>query len=106
MQLSTTPYIDGKQIRDNKGLVFAQSVRGFAAGQGFFDSFRAMGGKRSVGHEELIDQVRQEALGELQQAARAVGANAIVGITIDVDPVSLREAPMVLAKASGTAVVI
>ncbi|MCL1936370.1 MAG: YbjQ family protein [Defluviitaleaceae bacterium] len=106
MHISTTPYINGHEIQSNKGCVFSQVVRGFAIGQGFFDGFRAIAGERSSGHEELIEQIRAEALKEIKEEAARVGANAIVGLQVEIDPVSLRDRPMILAKASGTAVVI
>ena len=106
MLVVTTPMLDGIRITQYRGAIFAQVVRGFAIGQGFFDSFRAIGGDRSKGHEELIQHIRFEALEELKREAANAGGNAIVGAVIDVEAVSLRERPMLLAKAYGTAVVI
>ena len=67
---------------------------------------KAIGGERSSGHEQLIAQIRSEVLEELRREAEATGANAVVGMIIDIDPVSLRDRPMILAKAAGTAVVV
>ena len=106
MLITTTPIIEGKKILEYKGAIFTQVVRGFVLGQGFWDGWRAMGGERSKGHEELIAQIRAEALGELGNEAVAKGANAIVGVIVDLDPVTLRDRPMLLAKASGTAVIV
>jgi len=102
----TTPFLEGKKIVEYKGPVFHQVVRGFALGQGFFDGLKAIGGERSSGHEQLIAQIRSEVLEELRREAEATGANAVVGMIIDIDPVSLRDRPMILAKAAGTAVVV
>ena len=106
MLVVTTPTLEGKQILEYKGSVFTQVVRGFALGQGFFDGWRAMGGERSKGHEALIAEIRAEAVEALKQEALAVGANAIVGLIIDLDTATLRDRPMMLAKVAGTAVVI
>ena len=106
MLITTTPTIEGKKILAYKGPVFTQVVRGFALGQGFFDGWRALGGERSKGHEELITQIRTEAVEILKEEALAIGANAIVGLIVELDPVSLRDRPMILAKLAGTAVVV
>jgi len=106
MLVTTTPILEGKKIIEYKGPVFAQVVRGFAIGQGFLDGLRAVVADRSKGHEELISQIRTEALNELEQKARDTGANALVGVVVDVEAVSLRERPMILGKASGTAVTV
>jgi len=106
MLVVTTPIIEGHPITEYRGAVFTQVVRGFALGQGFFDNWRAMGGERSKGHEELIYHIRLEALEELKREAAKVGANAVVGAVIDVEAISLRDRPMILAKAFGTAVVV
>ena len=106
MLIATTPALEGKKILEYKGAVFAQVVKGFALGQGFLDGWRAMGGERSKGHEELIAAIRAEALEELKREAKILGANAIVGLIIDLDTATLRERPMMLAKVAGTAVVV
>jgi len=106
MLIVTTPMLEGKKIVEYKGAVFTQVVRGFALGQGFLDGWRAIGGDRSKGHEELIAEIRSEALEELKREAASMGANAIVGLIMDLDTATLRERPMMLAKVAGTAVVV
>ena len=106
MLIVTTPILEGKKIVEYKGAVFTQVVKGFALGQGFFDGLRAVGGERSKGHEELIAEIRTEALRELEREALKMGANAIVGLIMDLDTATLRERPMMLAKVAGTAVVV
>ena len=106
MLIVTTPVLEGRRIIEYKGPVFTQVVKGFAIGQGLFDGWRAMGGERSKGHEQLISDIRREAMYELEREAAAMGANAIVGTIVDIESITLRDRPMLLAKLAGAAVVV
>ena len=104
MLVVTTPILEGKKIVEYKGPVFNQAVRGTGFGRSLGAGFKQLSGGRSKGHEELIVGIREEALGEMMEDARQLGANAIVGLTIDYE--MLTNDTLLLCKAFGTAVVV
>lgn len=105
MILTTTPTVEGRHIKEYKGVVFGEVVNGVNFLKDFGASIRNIIGGRSGSYEgELID-ARGKAMDEMASRARQLGANAVVGI--DVDYEVLGEANgMLMVIASGTAVVI
>ena len=71
---------------------FAASVRNFFGG-------------RSGSYENELVQARQNAMEEMAQRARSMGANAVVGIDIDYEVLGADNG-MLMVTASGTAVII
>ena len=61
------------------------------------------GGRSSTYEGELI-QARQNALREMEERAREIGANAVVGVDIDYEVLGSNNG-MLMVTASGTAVV-
>jgi len=107
MLIVTTPLLDGKKIRDYKGVIFGQVVAGFGVGRSFFGSLRSFAGGRSESHEELVASIRDQAIADLIAEAGKVGANAIVGFTVDLEMIgSSAEGGLLKAHAMGTAVVL
>ncbi len=62
-------------------------------------------GGRSAAYESKLADARRAALAELEQNARDLGANAIVGVDIDYEVLGQSNG-MLMVSASGTAVVI
>ena len=107
MLIVTTPVLDGKSITRYHGAIFSQVVAGFGVGRSFFGSLRSFAGGRSESHEELVASIRDQAIQELIAQAENVGANAIVGLSIDVEMIgSGSDGGLLKAHAMGTAVVI
>ena len=104
MLMTTTPILEGKEIKEYKGVVFHQVVRGTGFGRTLGAGFKQLTGGRSAGHQELIEETRETALAEFKDKAAAMGANAIVGVTIDYE--MLTQDTLILCKLAGTAVVI
>lgn len=100
MILTTTNSIEGKTIRDYRGIIFGEVIAGINAIKDFGASVRNVFGGRSAGYEDEMARARAEALAELEQRAADVGANAVVGIDIDYDIIG----GMLMVSASGTAV--
>jgi uncharacterized protein YbjQ (UPF0145 family) len=105
MIITTTPGIEGKSIREYKGIVFGEVVNGvdfikdFAAGITNF-----LGGRSGSYEGELID-ARENAIREMEKRASELGANAIVGVDIDYEVLGQAN-NMLMVTASGTAVVV
>ena len=105
MLIVTTPILDGQSIKKYHGAVFSQVVAGFGVGRSFFGSLRSFAGGRSESHEELVVSIREEAIRDLIKEAERLGANAIVGFTIDMEMIgSGSDGGLLKAHAMGTAV--
>ena len=105
MILSTTPAIEGQTIREYKGAVFGEVITGVNFLKDFAASIRNFVGGRSGSYENELVQARQNAMEEMAQRARSMGANAVVGIDIDYEVLGADNG-MLMVTASGTAVII
>ena len=101
MLLSTTPYIEGKPVRDYLGVVAGEAIMGANIVRDLFASITDIVGGRSGAYEEKLADARRIALKEMADSAVRLGANAVIGIDIDYEVV--REG-MLMVTASGTAV--
>ena len=105
MILSTTPTIEGKQITKYCGIVTGEAIVGANIFKDLFASVRDIIGGRSAAYEQELKKARTIALQEIEQSARDLGANAVVGIDLDYEVVG-QSGSMLMVSASGTAVVI
>ena len=104
MIITTTPTIQNHNIAEYKGIVFSEVISGVNALKDLAASFRDVFGGRSQSYEDELLKARKEALTELEQRARELGANAIVGVKIDVETVGTGS--MLMVVATGTAIVV
>lgn len=105
MIVTTTPSVEGKTIVDYRGIVFGEVVSGVNFVRDFAASFSNFFGGRSGSYEEELVEARRNALREMEQRAREVGANAVVGVDIDYEVLG-SDNGMLMVTASGTAVVV
>ena len=103
MILTTTPTIEGRTIVEYKGVVFGEVIVGVNFLKDFAASIRDIVGGRSNTYEHELVNARTTAMEELAQRARAMGADAVVGIDIDYEVLGQRGG-MLMVTASGTAV--
>ena len=68
-----------------------------------FASIRDIVGGRSGSYEEELTRARKIAFAEIEQEARAMGANAVVGIDIDYQVIG-DKGSMLMVSIAGTAV--
>ncbi len=104
MIVTTTPSIEGKKITEYKGIVFGEVVSGIDFVRDFAAGLTNFFGGRSGSYEEELTTARTNALNEMEQRAKQMGANAIVGVDIDYEV--LGQGNMIMVTASGTAVVV
>ncbi len=104
MIITTTPTVEGRTIREYKGVVFGEVISGIDFVRDFSASLTNFFGGRSSSYEEELTSARANAMNEMQQRALQMGANAIVGVDIDYEV--LGQGNMIMVTASGTAVVI
>lgn len=105
MILSTTPTIEGRPIREYKGIVTGEVIIGANAFRDFLAGIRDVIGGRADSYEEVLREAKDTSLRELTQRALAMGANAVVGIDLDYETIGANGS-MLMVSSSGTAVVI
>ena len=105
MQLTTTPNVEGKRITRYCGVIAGEAILGANLFKDLFAGIRDLVGGRSGTYEKELQRAREIALDELEQRARDLGANAIVGIDLDYEIMG-KENGMLMVSASGTAVVV
>ena len=103
MILSTTPSLDGHAILEYKGIVTGEAILGANIFKDLFAGIRDIVGGRSATYEKELGAARKVALDEMTQAAKDLGANAVVGIDLDYDVLGTNQG-MLMVTASGTAV--
>ena len=91
MQFSTTPTLEGQTIVEYCGVVTGEAILGANIFRDFFAGIRDIVGGRSGAYEKEL------------RKARALGADAVVGIDIDYETVG-QNGSMLMVSVSGTAV--
>ena len=105
MLVTTTPSIDGRRVREYRGLVMGEAILGANMFRDFFAGVRDIVGGRSGGYEKALREARQIAVADMEAEAAELGANAIIGVDIDYETVG-EKGSMLMVSASGTAVVL
>jgi uncharacterized protein YbjQ (UPF0145 family) len=103
MILTTTNGVEGRTITAYKGIVVGEAIMGANIVRDFFASVTDVIGGRSGAYESKLKDARDEAMAEIEERARAMGANAVVGIDLDYEVIG---DSMLMVSISGTAVVI
>lgn len=102
---TTTPLIEGKPVKEYKGIVFGEVISGVNFVKDFAAGLTNIFGGRSNSYEGELIKAREEAIAEMEDRARQIGANAVVGVDIDYEVLG-QGGNMLMVTASGTAVVI
>ncbi len=105
MIITTTPSIEGKTIREYKGIVVGEVISGVDFVKDIAASFTNFFGGRSQSYEGELIQARENAIREMEQRAYGMGANAIVGVDLDYEVLGQGN-NMLMVTVSGTAVVV
>ncbi len=103
MILTTTSVIQGKTVREYRGIVTGEAIVGANIFRDFFAGVRDIVGGRSGAYEKELQRAREMALDEMSESARSQGANAVVGIDLDYEVVG-KGGSMLMVTACGTAV--
>lgn len=105
MIITTTPTLEGHRITKYLGLVTGETI----LGANFFKDWKASltdyFGGRSGTYERELRKAKDSALEEMQQLAKEMGANAVVGVDLDYETIG-PSGSMLMVTSSGTAVVI
>ena len=103
MILTTTPSVEGKNITEYQGIVFGEVIAGVDFIKDLTAGLSNFFGGRSGTYEEELLRAREEAMRELEERARALGADAVVGVDVDYEVLGANYG-MLLVTESGTAV--
>ena len=103
MITTTTPSIEGRPIRAYLGIVAGEAILGANIFRDMFAGLRDIVGGRSGSYEKELAKARRISLGEMQEQAAELGADAVVGVDIDYEVLGENNG-MLMVSASGTAV--
>lgn len=103
MIITTTPNIEGRQIKSYLGLVVGEVISGA-------DFFRQVNytyffDGRAVNYEDELIRTRENAIAKMSQRAMTMGANAVVGVDLDYEVLG-SSGNMLMVTVSGTAVIV
>ncbi|GGE03424.1 Uncharacterized conserved protein YbjQ, UPF0145 family [Gemmobacter megaterium] len=100
MITTTTPTVEGRPAREYLGIVTGEAILGANIFRDLFASVRDIVGGRAGAYEQELGKARRTALAEMQDEARRLGADAVVGVDLDYEVIN----NMLMVSASGTAV--
>jgi uncharacterized protein YbjQ (UPF0145 family) len=103
MLVSTTTLIEGRPVKDYLGVVTGEVIVGANIFKDLFAGIRDIVGGRSGSYESTLRDARATALEELQAEAKALGADAVIGVDLDYETLG-QGGTMLMVTASGTAV--
>ncbi|NEU32063.1 YbjQ family protein [bacterium LRH843] len=101
MIMTTTAIVEGKPVSSYLGIVTSEVILGANVVRDFFASITDIVGGRSGAYESKLQEGRKVALEELEDKARKLGGDAVIGIDLDFE--TLRDGMMMIV-ATGTAV--
>ena len=103
MIVLTIENVPGKEIKEIKGLAKGSTIRCKHIGKDITASLKNLIGGEMSGYNEMLVEARQIAIERMVEDAKAMGANAIIGMRLMSSAVAAGAAEMV---AYGTAVVL
>ena len=102
--LLTTPSVEGMPVEKYFGIITANQV----AGTGFFTdltaSFSDIFGGKSGAYRESMNELYNDVTERLKAKASEMGANAVIGVSVDYDNISAKDMSMFMVSIQGTAV--
>jgi uncharacterized protein YbjQ (UPF0145 family) len=101
MLMTTTSTLENKTIKEYVGIVSGETIIGANIFKDFFASIRDIIGGRARSYEKVLREAKEIAMKEMGENAKALGANAIIGIDLDYETVGTG---MLMVTASGTAI--
>ncbi len=105
MLLTTTPTVQGHEIKQYMGVVTGETIIGANFVKDFCASLTDFFGGRSGTYENVLREAKDSALKEMSERAQQMGANAVVGIDLDYETIGA-QGSMLMVTCSGTAVII
>jgi uncharacterized protein YbjQ (UPF0145 family) len=103
MIITTTDQVEGRRVVDYLGVVTGEAIIGVNVFRDFFAGIRDIVGGRSGGYQNALKEAREHAMADMQDAAKRLGADAVVGIDLDYEVLG-KENGMLMVSINGTAV--
>jgi len=103
MLKTTTSVVDGMQIVEYLDIVVGEAILGANIIKDIFGAVRDFVGGRSAAYEQEMAKAREIAFSEMENKAKLLGADGIVGIDIDYEVIGSKGS-MMMVCVSGTAV--
>ncbi|MGZ9809660.1 heavy metal-binding domain-containing protein [Pseudoroseicyclus sp. H15] len=100
MITTTTTSIEGRPATEYLGIVTGEAILGANVFRDMFANVRDFVGGRAGGYERGIGKARRIAIEEMEDEAKKLGADAVVGVDLDFEVIN----QMLMVTASGTAV--
>jgi uncharacterized protein YbjQ (UPF0145 family) len=100
---TVVPNGEGARIASYLGVVNGEAIIGANLFRDLFSSVRDVVGGRAGGYERALSGARDAAIDEMKAAAKALGADGIVGIDFDYEVLGENNG-MMMVCVSGTAV--
>jgi uncharacterized protein YbjQ (UPF0145 family) len=104
MIVTTTHGLEGHKIKQYLGIVTGETILGANVFRDFMAGITDIVGGRSAAYENSLREARENAIREMQDQARRMGATAIIGVDLDYETVG-PNGGMLMVSATGTAVV-
>jgi uncharacterized protein YbjQ (UPF0145 family) len=104
--VTTTFTIEGYRVRQYLGVVRGIIVRAPTISQGILGGLKSIIGGNIGAYTEMCEQARQQAYDLLIDHARALGANAVVGLRYDASEIGGKTSSATEVLCYGTAVII
>lgn len=105
MIVTTTPTVEGRGVRQHLGIVAGEAIMGANIFRDMFAGIRDIVGGRAGAYEGVMQDAREEALREMTERARSLGADAVVGVQISYAALGASDS-MLMVGAAGTAVTL
>lgn len=103
MIVTTTNTVEGRPVKVYHGIVMGEAIIGANILKDLFAAVRDVVGGRAGAYEDALRSARQEALREMSNRARELGANAVIGVDIDYEVLG-KAGSMLMVTSAGTAV--
>ena len=103
MLLTTTNNLEGHPVEQYIGIVTGETIIGANIFRDFMASITDVVGGRSSAYEKVLKQAKDNALQEMSEKAKSLGANAVIGIDLDYENIG-KAGSMLMVVATGTAV--
>jgi len=105
MLITTTNVLQDKKITAYYGIVSGEAILGANMFKDFLAGIRDIVGGRSGAYEKSLREAKRIAIDEMIEEAQRLGANAVIGVDIDYETISLSGGGgMLMVAVSGTAV--
>ena len=107
MLVTTVSDLQGHTVRKYLGVVTGEAILGANIFRDFFAGIRDIVGGRSAAYEQELRKARDIALQEMVAECERMGGNAVIGVDLDYEEISVGSTgTMLMVSTSGTAVVL